>query len=83
MEQHHRDILRNNWVYLMDNVTLDYLLPVLFQKRILSEDLIEQIKAETTPKQKNYSFLTILQVIEGCQLLRGVVNFNLICIPGE
>ena len=75
MEQHHRDILRNNWVYLMDNVTLDYLLPVLFQKRILSEDLIEQIKAETTAKQKNYSFLTILQVIKGCQLLRGDCKF--------
>ena len=61
MEQRHRDILRNNWVFLMENLTLDYLLPILFQNRILSEDLIEQIKSENTSKLKNYAFLTILQ----------------------
>ena len=61
MEQRHRDVLRDNWVFLMDNLTVDYVLPILFQSRILSEDLIEQIKSESTSKQRNYSFLTILQ----------------------
>ena len=45
----------------MDHLSLDYLMPLLFQERILSQDLVDQIQSEKTPKQRNYAFLTILQ----------------------
>ena len=61
MEQRHRDVLRDNWVYLIDNLSPDFLLPLLYQNRILSQDLIDQIESEATLKRKNYAFLTILQ----------------------
>ena len=61
MDRRHRDVLRSNWVYLLDAIVLENLLPVLYQNRILSQDLIVQIKNEGTLKQKNYAFLTILQ----------------------
>jgi hypothetical protein len=61
MEQAHRDLIRDNWLILLGSLCLDDVLPVLYQNRFLSQDLIDQINCEKTPKDRTYAFLVLIQ----------------------
>jgi len=61
MDQNDRDLLRSNWVYLIENLDLGSILPLLHQTHVLTRDHIASIEAEVTPSKRVVSFLTHLQ----------------------
>lgn len=61
MEEIHRRILRQNWVYLIDNLIPDELADHLLQESIITNDMYEEIRVRATKKEKITHLLFIIQ----------------------
>lgn len=61
MEDIHRNALRRNWVYLSENLHTTELLDHMLAESVLTQDMYEEIKAQTTRKDKVTQFLFTLQ----------------------
>ncbi|KAL3852244.1 hypothetical protein ACJMK2_015912 [Sinanodonta woodiana] len=61
MENIHRAALRQNWIYLMDNLIIQELLDRLYEKGLLTDDMKEEIQVEKTKRDMISKFLSILQ----------------------
>ena len=61
MNEEHRKILRENWVFLMENLTPDQLLDHLLQGSIISQDMYDEIRSKATRKEQTTHLLFIIQ----------------------
>ncbi|KAL4226571.1 hypothetical protein ACF0H5_014556 [Mactra antiquata] len=61
MENTHRESLRKNWIFLIDNIEVDELLDHLYGESVFTQDMCEQIKAQTTRKDQVTHLLFTLQ----------------------
>lgn len=61
MELIHRECLRKNWIFLIENVQMDELLDYMYSKSVFTSDMCERVNAETTRKDKVTLFLFTLQ----------------------
>lgn len=61
MEAIHRSTLRQNWVYLIENLVPGELADHLLAESILTNDMYEKIKVKATKKEKITHLLFIIQ----------------------
>lgn len=61
MNDVHRETLRKNWVYLLENLVTDELLDYLLGKEVITPDMYEEINVQLTRQDKVTHFLSILQ----------------------
>ena len=61
MDETHRSILRQNWVYLVDNLIPDELADHLLADSIITNDMYEEIRVKPTKKEKITQLLFIIQ----------------------
>lgn len=61
MNDVHRETLRKNWVYLLENLVTDELLDYLLGNEVITPDMYEEINVQLTRQDKVTHFLSILQ----------------------
>ena len=72
MDKKHRELLRKNRLALVQDLEAAQLLNYLFQENCLSENDIDSIRAQTTPRAKAEKLLDILP-------RRGPQSFDVFC----
>jgi len=60
MDEIHREVIRENFIYIGENLVLKDILDFLVGEMVLTEDMQEEILAEKTKKDKIAKFLFIL-----------------------
>ncbi|XP_054766054.2 uncharacterized protein LOC129273017 [Lytechinus pictus] len=60
MDPLHRMVLQKNWTYLLDSLKSDDVIPYLIQELVLDFDMVEEIEAAETNKQKTRRLMTKL-----------------------
>ena len=61
MDETHRATLRQNWVYLIENLIPDELADHLLAESIITNDMYEEIRVRPTKKEKITHLLFIIQ----------------------
>lgn len=60
MDNVHRETLRLNWVYLTENLSMNELLDHMLGQLVITDDMYEEIKVQSTKKEQITHFLLIL-----------------------
>lgn len=61
MDDLHRKTIRENWVFLSENLETAELLDHMLKEFVFTQDMYEEVKVERTKKEKISQFLFILQ----------------------
>ena len=61
MEDTHKETIRRNWTYLLENMMMDELLDDMYAREVLTEGMREEIEVKSTRREKVTQFLFTLQ----------------------
>ncbi|XP_062587644.1 caspase-2-like [Saccostrea cucullata] len=61
MEHRHREAIRKNWTFLLENLIVDELMDFLISHSILTENMKEEVEIQRTRREKATQLLFIVQ----------------------
>lgn len=61
MEHSHKEAIRKNWTYLLENLMVDDLLDYLISHSIITENMKEEVEIQRTRREKATQLLFIVQ----------------------
>lgn len=73
MEHIHREAIRKNWTYLLENLMIDDLLDYLLSHSIISDNMKEEVEIQGTRREKATQLLFIIQK-RGPQAFQALLN---------